>query len=402
MTNKRQFIEFYFKRSPFSNKHVNKMGLSGSNTPDDKDIEMQQLMAPEKIKEDQETKNSEPLWKQTVLEFLFCFVGLQCSYITWGLMQELIMTTQFEATEHVENGMFPSATFCVLSNRAIAIAVGFCICYYKHGRISSPVAPTYVLIPCALSNTVSSFCQYASLSYVDFPLQNLFKSTKVIPVMLMGKFLKGTIYPWVQYGEAALISVGVVIFSQANSIMGSEEPEDNMTGSDESDASMMRTYGLGLLCGYVMFDSFTSQWQSKVYSDYGKIDQYHMMFGVNFWAIIMTIIALIGTDEIHLVIEFLSVNPTALWYNIVTGICSTTGQLFIYYTIKRFGPVALTIIMTTRQMFSICVSAFMFSHHIPAVGIVGVLIVFGTVFYSINRQYKAKMAKDAEMAASRN
>ena len=31
-------------------------------------------------------------------KFMLCFAGLQASYLTWGYMQELIMTTQFTPT----------------------------------------------------------------------------------------------------------------------------------------------------------------------------------------------------------------------------------------------------------------------------------------------------------------
>jgi len=36
---------------------------------------------------------------KTVGKFLMCFIGLQTSYLTWGYMQELIMTTEFNPTE---------------------------------------------------------------------------------------------------------------------------------------------------------------------------------------------------------------------------------------------------------------------------------------------------------------
>ena len=38
---------------------------------------------------------------------LFCFIGLQASYLTWGYVQEKVMTKEYRT------GRFPSATFCV-------------------------------------------------------------------------------------------------------------------------------------------------------------------------------------------------------------------------------------------------------------------------------------------------
>ena len=39
----------------------------------------------------------------------------------------------------------------------------------------------------AVSNLLSSWCQYEALKYVSFPCQTLFKSFKLLPVMVMGK-----------------------------------------------------------------------------------------------------------------------------------------------------------------------------------------------------------------------
>lgn len=58
---------------------------------------------------------------------IFCFVGLQLSYLTWGMMQEIIMTTKFEPTAEVPSGYFPSASFCVLANRVVAILVAYTV-----------------------------------------------------------------------------------------------------------------------------------------------------------------------------------------------------------------------------------------------------------------------------------
>jgi adenosine 3'-phospho 5'-phosphosulfate transporter B2 len=140
---------------------------------------------------------------------------------------------------------------------------------------------------------------------------------------------------------------------------------------------------------YVCSDSFTSQWQSRLYTNYGKknIDPYQMMLGVNSNAIIITTIGLIVTGDILKVYEFLLVNPHALIYNIITAITSASGQLCIFYTIKEFGPIVFTIIMTTRQMFSICISSIVFHHQIGFDALVGAVLVFGVLFYQIRQKF---------------
>eukprot|EP00580_Thalassiosira_gravida_P009005 CAMPEP_0201652586 /NCGR_PEP_ID=MMETSP0493-20130528/44554_1 /ASSEMBLY_ACC=CAM_ASM_000838 /TAXON_ID=420259 /ORGANISM="Thalassiosira gravida, Strain GMp14c1" /LENGTH=445 /DNA_ID=CAMNT_0048129109 /DNA_START=106 /DNA_END=1443 /DNA_ORIENTATION=- len=368
--------------------------------------------------------NPESFARRRPIRFLFCFTGLQLSYLTWGYMQELIMTTTFTPTASAPDGRFPSAAFCVFSNRFLAIIVAvasapdgrfpsaaFCVfsnrflaiivaviaVKIRHGAVlANNVAPLVAFAPCALSNTMSSWIQYASLRYVSFPVQTVFKSSKIIPVMVMGKVLKGTGYPISQYVEAFLITVGVAIFS----IFSKSSDRDNITDM----------IGLLFMCMYICFDSFTSQWQDTIYVKYGRanVDPFQMMLGVNSWAILITTSGLIINGDIPKIIEFFrvnswailittsgliingdipkiieffKVNPIVLNYNIISAISSASGQLFIYNTIKEFGPIVFTVIMTTRQMLSICVSFLIFQHPVSVKALCGVLIVFGVLFY---------------------
>eukprot|EP00586_Coscinodiscus_wailesii_P010248 CAMPEP_0172495832 /NCGR_PEP_ID=MMETSP1066-20121228/78520_1 /TAXON_ID=671091 /ORGANISM="Coscinodiscus wailesii, Strain CCMP2513" /LENGTH=380 /DNA_ID=CAMNT_0013267793 /DNA_START=276 /DNA_END=1418 /DNA_ORIENTATION=- len=323
-------------------------------------------------------QNNPEFFAQAV-KFLFCFCGLQASYLTWGYMQELIMTTTFTPTPSAPDGKFPSAAFCVFSNRFLAIIVAMIAVRVKHGAVlANNTAPLIAFTPCALSNTMSSWSQYASLRYVAFPVQTVFKSSKIIPVMIMGKVLKGTSYPCTQYLEAALITTGVAVFSIASK------------GTDSDTTTQMS--GLVFLLMYICFDSFTSQWQDKVYQKYGRsnVDPYQMMLGVNSSAILITTAGLVISGDIPPIIEFLKANPSVFQYNIITAITSASGQLCIYYTIKEFGPIVFTIIMTTRQMISICISSIIFGHKLTVVALLGACMVFGVLFYQIRRKYLAK------------
>ena len=136
-------------------------------------------------------------------------------------------------------------------------------------------APLYAYIPSSLSNSISSWSQYEALKYVSFPSQVLSKSCKIIPVMLVGIVVNHKSYPMIEYAEAMLISSGATVFT----LFG----KSASNGSEKSDSYV----GIGLLLLYLFCDSFTSQWQSRVYKRHG-VDQYQMMLGVNFWSIVLT------------------------------------------------------------------------------------------------------------------
>lgn len=113
-------------------------------------------------------------------KLLFCFIGLQVSYVLWGITQENLMTTTYSF------GKFTSSAFCVFGNRFLALLVAFIIVAYKNQNLNVFFnVPFYHFAPASLSNTLSSWAQYEALKYVSFPIQVLSKSCKVIPVMFV-------------------------------------------------------------------------------------------------------------------------------------------------------------------------------------------------------------------------
>merc|ERR1712078_5753 len=134
-----------------------------------------------------------------------------------------------------------------------------------------------------------------------------------------------------------------------------------------------------------------SQWQDRVYKTY-RVDQYQMMFGVNFFSLLFTSINLLWTGEMGLSLAFLAANPAALANVLTLSLTSATGQLFIFYTIKEFGPIVFTIMMTTRQMFSITISCILFDHTISLTAFKGAALVFSVIFYQIRRKYLARVS----------
>ncbi|KAL7560850.1 hypothetical protein ACA910_013330 [Epithemia clementina (nom. ined.)] len=322
---------------------------------------------------------SSSLPAETIVKFLFCFWGLQVFYVSGGYLQEFILTNHFEPTPLNPHGRFPSSLFCVFLNRCFALAVALIAVRIRHGAFfQNNKAPISVFVPCAISNTASSYCQNAALKYVSYPLMTMFKSSSIIPVMIMGYLIKGSTYPSSRYVEAGLITAGVVIFYLST---GSSE------NAGDSSSSSYEYIGMGLLMAYVTMDSFTTQWQHQIYSMYGRenIDPYQMMLGVDATAIIFTTASLLCSGELPMIWEFFQTNPHVLPHALLYPIMSTCGQLCIFYTIKEFGPLVFTVIMTTRKFFSIGLSSALFGHEIGPHAVFGGLLVLIAILNSVVR-----------------
>ena len=328
-----------------------------------------------------------------MIKALTCFAGLQFSYIAWGVVQEQLMTQEYG------NGRkFTSSSFCVFGNRFFALIIALLIVVYQkytgidggnsstneqksivEDKKSNTLPPFYAYAACAASNSLSSFAQYEALKYVSFPTQVLSKSCKIIPVMIVGILLNKKSYPKVEYLDALLITIGVAMFTLS-------EKEGSPASSERSDSF----FGVALLTLYLTCDSFTSQWQSRIYKSY-NLTQYQMMLGVNIWSMLFTGFTLARSGEGMSSFAFIMNDAKALAHMTILSITSATGQIFIYYTIKEFGPVVFTIMMTTRQIFSLFLSCLLFAHPLHLAGWAGVLVVFFIIFNKIKRgQNKSK------------
>ena len=110
-----------------------------------------------------------------------------------------------------------------------------------------------------------------------------------------------------------------------------------------------------------------------------------MMLGVNIWSMVFTGFTLARSGEGMTSFAFIMSDAKALMHMIILSVTSATGQVFIYYTIKEFGPVVFTIMMTTRQIFSLFLSCILFAHPLKATGWFGAVAVFFVIFNKLNR-----------------
>ena len=92
------------------------------------------------------------------------------------------------------------------------------------------------------------------------------------------------------------------------------------------------------------------------------------MFYLNAFSTVFSFITLVHTRELTPFFHFISKHPSIHLHFWLFSICSTIGQLFIFLTIKTFGPVVFAIIMSTRILLSIAASCFLYGHPIPPLG----------------------------------
>lgn len=319
---------------------------------------------------------------QDCILLFYCLFGLMGSYLTWGVLQEKIMTQEYVNADK-KKVHFKDSQFLVFTNRVL----GFMITavYLTAKRQLRQRAPLYKFSYASFSNIMSAWFQYEALKFVSFPTQVLAKSCKIIPVMLMGKIISRNKYEFYEYITAIMISVGMIFF---------------LTGStDESKTTAITTLtGVLLLTFYMIFDSFTSNWQGELFKTY-SMSSIQMMCGVNLFSTLFTAASLFMQGGFYSSLQFAAEHPKFVLDCIVLSISSAIGQLFIFYTIATFGAVVFTIIMTLRQAIAILLSCWIYKHSISGLGIFGVVVVFLAIFLRVYCNQRLKAIKRRHAAA---
>lgn len=283
------------------------------------------------------------------------------------------MTREYLGQDGVSKAFFKDSQFLVFSNRFLAFIIA--AAYIMRQQLRQR-APLFKYSYASFSNIMSAWLQYEALKFISFPTQVLAKSCKIIPVMIMGRVISRNKYEFYEYIVAIAISIGMILFLSGSYDHSKHTPATTITG-------------LFLLVMYMVFDSFTSNWQSEIFKSYG-VTSMQMMCGVNLFSTLFTAASLLVQGGFSEGIAFATEHPKFLIDCIILSISSTIGQLFIFFTISKFGAVIFTIIMTTRQAIAILLSCLIYHHDISVLGTFGVVIVFLAIFLRIYCSHRIK------------
>lgn len=184
--------------------------------------------------------------------------------------------------------------------------------------------------------------------------------------------------PQYDYMVALFIGVGITMFMTST--------DDLRFGVDAYGEASPTWTGILLLFFFLFFDSFTSQWQSRMFQHHKDLSMVELMFATSAFSTVLAFVTLVHTKELYPAFRFVYRHSEIHLHFFLFSICSTIGQLFIFYTIKNFGAVVFTLIMTTRILLSIGLSCVLYGHQVTSMGFLGLMMVLGAVLYRIKRK----------------
>ena len=282
--------------------------------------------------------------------------------VIYGLLQERIMSLPYgDPPEY-----FKDSVALVLCNRLVAVCFAFGMAAAK-GESLINKAPLWKYLAISFSNVYASTCQYEALKYVSFPVQMLGKSFKMMPVMCWGMLVAGKRYGLVDWMVAFAVTGGVTEFLMTGPISSHGD-----TGNS--------SYGLALLGGFLLLDGFTSTFQEKLFKDH-TTTKYNQMIYINLGSCIISSVTLILSGRIQDAVGFATAHPGFANDAMMLSAAAVGGQWFIYSQVKDFGALVFAATMNVRQVTSILISYSTYGHSITSLQVLGLLLVFGGLFY---------------------
>ncbi|PSC72711.1 UDP-galactose UDP-glucose transporter 3 isoform A [Micractinium conductrix] len=279
----------------------------------------------------------------TGLRLLACVAGIYGAYLTQGVVQETLSTKKF-GPEGVRFAHLSSlnAVQCWVCFAWAALLVAL----FDKREPGAEYPPFTAYWKPAVTNCVGPACGLQALKYISYPAQVLAKSSKMIPVMLMGTLLHGNRYSALEYVCCLAISAGVGLFGMKSS--------SKVTGKL---ASPNAPLGYAMCLVNLVLDGYTNAAQDEIHKRYKQGSALQMMCWMNFWCglyyvPLLFVFSSVGQD----LLAFCLAHPEAGYDILLFCACGAVGQLFIFATIKTFGSLLNTLVTTTRKFFNILLS----------------------------------------------
>ena len=225
----------------------------------------------------------------------------------------------------------------------------------------------------------------------------LTKSSKPIPVMLVGIIFYNRKFPWYKYVSVLLVCAGIGLFSS-----GKKDSAAVTTSAKDASDGWSGVIGIGLVLLNLLLDGYTNNEQDEIFEKH-KISPLKMMANTNAWQLIFILVYLVGTyylygdqSELFGALHIITESPALRTDVLLFCLCAVLGQVLIFSVMKEFGSLVWITISITRKLFTILLSIFMFSHPVVAVQWTGIALVFAGLVLESAMSYRKKLAADGE------
>lgn len=231
--------------------------------------------------------------------------------------------------------------------------------------------------------TLSRGLTNQSLQYLSYPTQVIFKSAKLLTVMIGAVFLMNKSYSKLEYGSAALLVASAALFSLGDAQL-IETVASNVTDSSSSETATtvsFSTIGIIIVVLSLVFDSLHSNTQDKLVRTYHASTSEAMLY-TNLFAAQLSFVVTLVSGELFVAYAYCVSHPISWLLLGIRALVIYFGVLCFLTLVKSSGAVLATAVTTVRKIATIACSYILFPKPMNMLHGYGVLAFLGSVFMS--------------------
>lgn len=284
-----------------------------------------------------------PIWQQ----FLICSSGFFFGYLVNGICEEYVYNRL----------QFSYGWYFTFVQGFVYLA----LIYLQGFTTKQMVNPwkTYVKLSAVLMG--SHGLTKGSLAFLNYPAQLMFKSTKVLPVMIMGAFIPGLRrkYPVHEYVSAVLLVVGLIVFTLA----------------DAQTSPNFSSIGVFMISGALIMDSFLGNLQEAIFTMNPQTTQMEMLFCSTVVGLPFLIPPMLFTGELFKAWNSCSQHLYLYGVLIFEAMATFIGQVSVLSLIAIFGAATTAMVTTARKAVTLLLSYMIFTKPLTGQHGTGLLLI---------------------------
>jgi len=300
----------------------------------------------------------------TILATAACIIA---SFIGVGFFSEYLTKRTFTSDAVKFTGTSALVLFqCSFSSLAAFVLMRLTGETYTKGAI-----PKKEFVIQSTAYCSAMFFSNKSLQYIDYPTQIITKFLKPITVVLFSIFYSKKYQPR-QIVFSAITFVGIALFMY--------EKFASIDTSKYSEGSFI--FGLCLIGVSLLCDGISTAKEDIIAHDY-EVPTYHVMLFSNIFSVPLYIVIALVSGDLQHTLSLMARSPQFLAIIVCYIFCSVCGQYFIYKLIELANTILLVCVTNTRKIVTVIISVIVFHHPITPIQIVGIIIVFASLFTDI-------------------
>ncbi|KAL4592860.1 hypothetical protein LXL04_005867 [Taraxacum kok-saghyz] len=213
-----------------------------------------------------------------------------------------------------------------------------------------------------------------SLAYLNYPAQLMFKSTKVLPVMVMGAFIPGLRrkYPLREYFSAVLLVVGLILFTLA----------------DASSSPNFSIIGVIMVSGALVMDSFLGNLQEAIFTINRDTSQMEMLFCSTVVGTPFLIPPMVLTGELFRAWNACFEHPYVYGVLVFEAMATFVGQVSVLSLIALFGAATTALVTTARKAVTLLLSYIIFTKPMSEQHVAGLILITAGIMMKMLPDHK--------------